>query len=133
MNLKTFEFTDDEKLYLLTGVARLQAIDTLCNFRFQILNKDGSERYSMGTTNLWIPESLTQKLQETLLEETKGRIMMTSEIVVIQAYDFKEARAKTLKEAIVAFLVKNWFLRIDNNWAFSYKFRDQVRCILVGD
>ena len=133
MNLKTFEFTDDEKLYLLTGVARLQAIDSLCSFQFQILNKDGSERYIMETTNLWIPESLTQKLQEALLEETKGRIMMTSEIVVIQAYDFEEVRAKTLKEAIVAFLVKNWFLQIDNNWAFSYKFRDQVKCILVGE
>ena len=131
MIINTLELTNDEKLYLLTGVAVLQAMESLVGFQFQILNKDGSARYTMGTTNLLIPEILTKKFQEALLQETKGRIMIMENTTVIQAYDCIEAKADTLLKAIIKFLVQNWFRKENDNYVFSFKFRRKIKEILA--
>lgn len=127
---ETLEMTSTEKLYIMSGAAQLVARNGI-SFSFTVIKTDGTKIGMPLQSEYWISDETKEKLLALILEYTKGRAQIFSNLAFIQAYDFKEARGSTPKEAVVNFLVKNWFHRINNSWALNFPFRDKVKVLLI--
>lgn len=130
MNETTFEFTNLEKLHIMCGACYLEAIESKVNLHFQELDINYNKKCIVST--FFITNNDINKLADITLKETGGRIQLMNSLCVVEAKGFKKFVGNNIKEALIGFLVENWYLRIDNKWALSFNFRNKVREILVS-
>ena len=122
---------DIEKLYLMADACYLESIESQVGFHFVEKHTDGS-KVTMPT--FYLSDKQTNKLRDLLLSIGCG-ILMTHNHVTIESKGSYRISKHTLEDAIIRWLVTNWYLEAPEPQyrLIPFSTRKEIKKILLNE